>query len=399
MQTSDPNNFFRTESDLALEDARKLKSERTKNLGSPIDVPGKPLELIISDDHVWCAESGFVARKLDLESGKLLQVFKGHTGPVTTLQLFPSPQSNNPMLITGSWDKTIKIWDTKNKNILSSTVAHSDFVKTLLAVPAMKMLISASADKTVRFWNVRGELTSGDLQSLGFNSTHTRPVQCLAIDIHSESSATLFTADSMGVVKIWGLHREYGDRPSVQLGQLGELNGHRTSINDMWYDKDGGVLWTASTDETVMMEYYPPRPTSRPLPPIPHPKAVKAILPLPLTEFPEPYLITAAGELIRLYDISSPEEPELLFEVDAHWHDVTCLRLWMRNVANSDGKEPWIVSASLDGTIRKWRLRDLVERRSAVELPQPIAKAINPSPALTEEEERELAELMSDDDK
>ena len=58
---------------------------------------------------------------------------------------------------------------------------------------------------------------------------------------------------------------------------------------------------------------------------------------------------------------ASPDEPELLGETDAHWHDVIGLRLWMRKtiVEGKPGKykvEPWIVSASLDGTLRKWRL-------------------------------------------
>lgn len=46
-------------------------------------------------------------------------------------------------------------------------------------------------------------------------------------------------------------------------------------------------------------------------------------------------------------------------EADAHWHDVTALRLWVRKTKGEDGRmrvEPWIVSTSLDGTVRRWRL-------------------------------------------
>lgn len=104
-----------------------------------------------------------------------------------------------------------------------------------------------------------------------------------------------------------------------------------------------------------------PATPERPIPPITHPTAVKAILPLALTFLQEPYLLTGAGDVIRVYDVATPEEPELIREVDAHWHDVTALRLWMRTtpVQGGQGKlqvEPWIVSTSLDGTIRKWRL-------------------------------------------
>lgn len=96
-----------------------------------------------------------------------------------------------------------------------------------------------------------------------------------------------------------------------------------------------------------------------------HPSAVKAILPVSLTSLAEPYLLSASGDVIRLYayDPATPEDsPELLGEIDAHWHDVTALGLWMR-VVEKDGKkhqETWILSASLDATLRRWRLEGIL---------------------------------------
>ena len=124
------------------------------------------------------------------------------------------------------------------------------------------------------------------------------------------------------------------------------------------------TAFPASTDETVQIVPHPaapPTPGAKPIPPLQHPAAVKAILPLPLTDLAEPYLLTGSGEVIRVFDVSSLEEPELIAETDGHWHDVTALRLWIRKseIEGQPGKvrvEPWIVSASLDGTLRRWRL-------------------------------------------
>ena len=126
------------------------------------------------------------------------------------------------------------------------------------------------------------------------------------------------------------------------------------------------ILGLASSDDTVqflseagMLPDSTASLTSRPPRPISHPVAVRSILPLSLTDLGEPYLLTAAGDVIRVYDISSPDEPELMSDVDAHWHDVIALRLWVRKFVGVDGKtriEPWVISASLDGTIRKWKL-------------------------------------------
>ena len=101
---------------------------------------------------------------------------------------------------------------------------------------------------------------------------------------------------------------------------------------------------------------------TKPFKPLTHPVAVRAILPLSLTSLSEPYLITAAGDVLRMYDISTLDEPEYIGEVDAHWHDIIAIKLWMRKFVGSDGKarvEPWIITTSLDRTIRKWKLTGL----------------------------------------
>jgi WD40 repeat protein len=139
------------------------------------------------------------------------------------------------------------------------------------------------------------------------------------------------------------------------------------------------VLCAASADETVQVYDDPPiqrKPGDKPMAPLTHPTAVRCILPLSLTSLSEPYLLTGCGDVIRAYDISSPSEPELLGVMDAHWHEVTALRLWMRKtpVIDEHGKEekgkykvePWIVSASLDGTLRKWRLLGMIMESSGV---------------------------------
>lgn len=123
----------------------------------------------------------------------------------------------------------------------------------------------------------------------------------------------------------------------------------------------------ASNDELVIIQPFSSS-ASAGVPPkthaITHFNAVKAILPLSLTTLAEPYLLSASGDVVRLYeyDFTAPDDPpELLGEIDAHWHDVTALGLWIR-VFEKDGKtcsEPWILSASLDATLRRWKIEGI----------------------------------------
>jgi WD40 repeat protein len=223
---------------------------------------------------------------------------------------------------------------------------------------------------------------SESLPAVGSISTHTRPVEALEKSLQPstprEGPLTLFTSDSMGVLKAWDIHKETdGGRPIWRSSSKADLANHRTGINQLSFGD--GQLWSgnpiypmhiynshiwlnylASTDETIQVQHYPPDKTQKPYPPITEKKAVKAILLLQL--HPQlsagafPYLLVATGDIIRVYDVSSLDEPELIRDVEGHWHEVTGFQVWLRDVKDRKGKEVWIVSSSLDRTLRKWRL-------------------------------------------
>lgn len=43
-----------------------MKAERTRDVGEPIELKGKVIQMIIRGDDAWTAESGAVARRIDL---------------------------------------------------------------------------------------------------------------------------------------------------------------------------------------------------------------------------------------------------------------------------------------------------------------------------------------------
>ncbi|KAI1796015.1 WD40 repeat-like protein [Ganoderma leucocontextum] len=408
MQPADKSNLFRSEAELRLEQSRKDKAQRIKDLGSPIEIAGKALAIEVRENVAWIAENTTVVRKLDLETGKTLQLFKGHTAPVTSLAFVDRVPGSGKgdLLVTGSWDKTIKVWDTQTKQVLSSTDAHEDFVKAIHIVPSLGLLVSSGSDKVVRLWDLSSVGDGQPLIFVGVLTEHTRPVESLETRVLSEKAAVLYTADTMGIIMAWDIMKEDDDSSSPwKIKFAGELKHHRTRVDDMIYGD--GHLWTASTDETVEITPHPALPPAsgaKPIPPIQHPTAVKTILPLSLTALGEPYLLTGSGEVIRVYDVSSLQEPELIAETDGHWHDVTALRLWIRKskIEGEPGKvrlEPWIVSASLDGTLRRWKLADLLHPLPpSPKVPTEKTKVADaPMDVIAEDEERELAELMGED--
>lgn len=55
-----------------------------------------------------------------IKTGKLLEVISGHEGPVTSVAF--SPVATSSTLISGSWDKTVKIWNCLESNSEHETI-------------------------------------------------------------------------------------------------------------------------------------------------------------------------------------------------------------------------------------------------------------------------------------
>lgn len=134
-----------------------------------------------------------------------------------------------------------------------------------------------------------------------------------------------------------------------------------------------------------------PKPTSTP-------PQIQCLLPLP--DFQPPLLLTgSADEHVRVYDLSlgeGPDQARLLREVEGHCAEVVAIRRWIRSVEGGK-REEWVVSAGLDGTIRKWKIGEIV-LPPARPVEDVSEKKKGLESGMTEEELRELEELMSDDD-
>ncbi|ETO34242.1 WD repeat-containing protein, partial [Reticulomyxa filosa] len=123
-----------------------------------------------------CSGSGdFTIRLWDVETSKLLHVFDGHKNVVWCVDFLPLQSNNNNKsnsigviggngytFCSGSWDKTIRIWDIEKSKQLIVFKGHEDSVDSIKYGPKgsktngdANLILSGSSDKSVRLWDVR----------------------------------------------------------------------------------------------------------------------------------------------------------------------------------------------------------------------------------------------------
>jgi WD40 repeat protein len=83
-----------------------------------------------------------------LETGKLIRTLKGHRDRVYAIALSPDEQ----IIASGSADKTIKLWHLETGELLGTFAGHSNIVTALAFTASGEMLVSGSLDKTIKIW-------------------------------------------------------------------------------------------------------------------------------------------------------------------------------------------------------------------------------------------------------
>ncbi|KAF2820482.1 sulfur metabolite repression control protein-like protein SconB [Ophiobolus disseminans] len=152
------------------------------------------------------------------------RIFKGHTNGVMCLQF------DNEILITGSYDATVKVWDIKTGEVLRTLRGHTQGIRCLQFDESK--LITGSLDHSIKVWNWRtGQLIK-------------------TLHVHEDGVIALHMADKL-------LASGSSDN-SIMVHDFKKLNrirlqGHTDWVNCVKLDPASRTLLSASDDMTVKL--------------------------------------------------------------------------------------------------------------------------------------------------
>lgn len=152
------------------------------------------------------------------------KVLRGHTNGIMAMQILDN------ILATGSYDKTIKIWDLDTGKELRTLVGHTDGVRCLYIDDSK--LISGGMDCEIRVWNWR---TGECITALPGHRDYI-------IGLHFDSDILVSgSADKTAIV--W----DFKNKTSFTL------TGHRNWVNSVRIDTESRTVFTASDDLTIKL--------------------------------------------------------------------------------------------------------------------------------------------------
>ena len=172
-------------------------------------------------------------------AGHLKAIFEGHTDFVWLVAFSPDGQT----LASGSWDRTIRLWNPQTLRQETTLIGHTDYVLSVAFSPDGQTLASAGGDTTIRLWDPR----TGELKTMP--TEHRDWITSVAF---SPDGKTLATGGADGRILL----------RNTDTGQLKEtLTQHATVIENvvesLAFSPDGKTLATGSRDNKIIRLWDP----------------------------------------------------------------------------------------------------------------------------------------------
>jgi len=158
--------------------------------------------------------------------------FQGHSGPIWCLD------RNEDLLFTGSYDKTIKIWEISSGVCLNTVRAHSNWVSSVNHCKNFNILISSSWDSTIKLWKISDFSIDN---SLILQNEIGNYIYCVRENL---KNAEVYSGTEFKTVDIWDVNKKL---------IKSSLIGHLERVNNIKHHFDKNIILSGSEDKNIRL--------------------------------------------------------------------------------------------------------------------------------------------------
>lgn len=178
---------------------------------------------------------------LNYKFNNIMYSMHGHNGYITSLINYYDFNTNTIMIVSGSTDNTIKVWEYENPNSIYTFEGHTDNVNSIgyYRDNDNVFIVSGSCDGTIKIWNTESK------ENIETLTEHTGSVSTIHI-CEYDNKNLIISGSRDNTIKIWDANT-YECITTIN-------NSHNDIINSIkTYCNDSNKLYIVSTsyDKTI----------------------------------------------------------------------------------------------------------------------------------------------------
>ncbi|MEH2124303.1 CHAT domain-containing protein [Nostoc sp.] len=264
-----------------------------------------------------------------------LEPLIGHSDWIRSLAFSPDGKT----ILSGSNDKTVRLWDVETGQLLHLLTGHRDRVKGVGISPDRQLLLSCSADGNVKAWD-ENQLTTKKTGDCRYTiRASSKPITLVhSLPISPDSQRPIFaTGAEHGKVSLWRL--ETGE-------WIRTFQAHSSPVISLSFSPDGQMLVSGSVNSTIKVWQLNEN-SNQPLHIIAH-AHLSEVLSVAISPDGQTLVSGGADRTIKLWDLTTGMK-KISHILEGHAGRVWCVAI------SPDGTK--IASASADYTVKIWDLK------------------------------------------
>jgi WD40 repeat protein len=166
-----------------------------------------------------------------------MKVMEGHTSLVLCLSFSP----NGQLIVSGSYDNTLRLWSSLDQENPTMKVmeGHTKSVTCLSFSPNGQSIVSGSDDHTLRLWSSLDQ----EKPTMKVMEGHTSSVNCLSFSPNGQS---IVSGSEDNTLRLWSSLDQ--EKPIMKV-----MKGHTSLVLCLSFSPNGQSIVSGSADNTLRL--------------------------------------------------------------------------------------------------------------------------------------------------